>query len=385
MPAVNGVVNSVVRVADELRQRDHEVVVIAPTGSTFVTPAGHSIDVVTVPSVALPGYRDLRVARGASDLRPVLRDIDPDVLHLASPAVLGWSALRAANALSIASVAAFQTDLSGYLRRYHLGAGSPPLWRFLRRLHNSADLTLVPSTATGYQLRRHGIGPLARWSRGVDSELFNPSKRDETLHHELTGGGLGRLLVGYVGRLAAEKRIDLLEPLSRVPGVDLVIVGEGPKRAALARAMPAARFLGLRQGEDLARIVASLDVLVHPGADETFCQVVQESLSAGVPVIVAARGGPLDLVRHGDNGWLWAGDDPDVLAALVASVREDRAELFAVRHRTRPSVAGRSWELVTGELLGHYEQVLTARHQSPVPITSRQRGRPDSRWRRRAV
>src|SRR5206468_10762559 len=109
----------------------------------------------------------------------------------------------------------------------------------------------------------------------------------------------------------------------------------GPRRRALGRRMPGARFLGLRRGADLARIVASLDLMVQPGRDETFCQVVQEALCAGVPVITAAAGGPLDLVRHGENGWLWAGGDAHVLAAQVAWVREHRAALAAARERAR--------------------------------------------------
>ncbi len=238
----------------------------------------------------------------------------------------------------------------------------------MRRLHNRADLTLAPSTATAYQLRRHGVGPVAIWARGVDGELFHSARRDEQLRNRLLGHALGHLLVGFVGRLAAEKRVELLEPLSREPGVRLVVVGDGPRRAALERAMPDARFLGLCTGVDLARIVASLDLLVHPGQDETFCQAVQESLCAGVPVVAAASGGPLDLVRHGENGWLWAGGDPKVLAAQVAEIREDWAGLAAVRSRARPSVLGRTWAVVADQLVEHYRWVVAARSQAGVVV-----------------
>jgi phosphatidylinositol alpha 1,6-mannosyltransferase len=369
LPAVNGVVNSVVQVAGELADRGHQPVVVAPSGSAILSPAGNRIDVIRVPSISLPGYRGLRVARPGLDLRPLLRDLDPEILHLASPATLGWAAVRAAGDLSIPVVAAFQTDLAAYLRRYRLGAGSALLWGALRRLHNRADLTLVPSSATGYQLRRHGIGPLATWSRGVDADLFHPRRRDRTLRRMLAGGDGTCLLVGYVGRLAAEKRVELLEPLTRVAGVRLVIVGDGPRQAALARSMPSARFVGRRNHEELSRIVASLDVLVHPGAAETFCQVIQEALSSGVPVVAAAQGGPLDLVRHAENGWLWAGDDPRELAALVASIRDDRTQLAPMRARARASVAGRSWRRATEQVLVHYTNVLSSRRQASASLT----------------
>jgi phosphatidylinositol alpha 1,6-mannosyltransferase len=182
LPAVNGVVNSVIRVAGALADRGHEPVVVAPSGSAF--QAGrHVVQVVRVPSIAVPGYRGLRMARPGLDLVPVLRELSPQVVHLASPAVLGDAAVRAANVLDLPSVAVFQTDLSGFLRRYHLRVAGPALWRWLRRLHNSADLTLVPSSTSAYQLRRHGIETLAMWPRGVDDELFRPSRRDEELRH----------------------------------------------------------------------------------------------------------------------------------------------------------------------------------------------------------
>jgi phosphatidylinositol alpha 1,6-mannosyltransferase len=362
-PAVNGVVNSVLRVADQLAERGHQPVVVAPSGSSYRSASGHPIEVLRVPSVPLPGYRGLSVARPAPQLVPVLRDLDPDVVHLASPALLGWAAVHAAAELGVPSIAVFQTDVSGFLRRYHLGAGSSLLWSWLRRLHNAADLTLVPSSATAYQLRRHRIGPLAMWSRGVDGQQFHPLRRDEGLRESLLGGApeFGGLLVGFVGRLAAEKRVETLEPLTRLPGVRVVIVGEGPRRAALERLMPTAWFTGQLTGARLGATMASLDLLVQPGADETFCQVVQEALCAGVPVITAASGGPLDLVRHGENGWLWAGADPAVLAAQVAAVRADRVERAAVRARTRPSVVGRTWARVTDQLIGHYARVMAAR------------------------
>jgi len=360
-PAVNGVVNSVIRVADQLAARGHEPVVVAPSGAPFRTPSGYLIDVVRVPSVPLPSYRGLSVARPSAALTPVLRDLDPDVVHLASPALLGSAAVRAASELGIASVAVFQTDLSGFLRRYHLGAAQPALWRWLRELHNRADLTLVPSSASAYQLRRHGIGPLELWTRGVDRYQFDPAHRDERLRARLAGPGSGRLLVGFVGRLAAEKRVELLEPLSRTSGVQLVIVGDGPKRAALRRLMPGAIFTGQLLGAELGRLMASLDVLVHPGDAETFCQVVQEALCSGVPVVTVAAGGPLDLVRHGENGWLWAGDDPRLLAAQIVELGHDRTRLAQVAERARPSVVWRSWGRVTDQLIGHYGRAMALR------------------------
>ncbi|MDT4938045.1 MAG: phosphatidylinositol alpha 1,6-mannosyltransferase [Pseudonocardiales bacterium] len=353
-PAVNGVVNSVLHVADQLASRGHEPIVVAPTGSPYVSRSGHHIDVMTVPAVAVPGYRGISIARPSNDLMPLFAEMQPDVVHLASPVILGWSAVQAAVDLGMPSVAVFQTDLSAFVSRYGLGMSAPLLWSRLRRLHNAADITLAPSTASAYHLRRHGIERVAMWGRGVDREQFHPRRRDEQWH---AGTGCGDLVVGYVGRLAAEKRVELLEPVDRLHGVQLVVVGDGPRRRSLERTLPAAHFTGQLTGAELGRVMASFDVLVNPGADETFCQVVQEALCAGVPVIAAASGGPLDLVRHGENGWLWAGDDPGVLAAQVAAVRDDPGELVEVRSRARASVSFRTWSRVTDQLLQHYGRV----------------------------
>lgn len=365
-PAVNGVVNSVLQVADQLATRGHVPVVVAPSGCSYRSASGYPIDVVRVPSMAIPGYRGLSIARPSTNLVPLLRDLQPDVVHLASPVVLGWSAVQAAAALEIPAVAVFQTNLAAFVCRYGMGMSAPLLWAWLRRVHNTADVTLAPSSATAYQLRRHGIGPLAMWARGVDRDLFDPARRDDDWRSSIADR---RLLVGCVGRLAHEKRVELLEPLARMAGVRLVIVGDGPRRHALERLMPGALFTGQLTGTELARVMASLDVLVHPGADETFCQVVQEALCAGVPVIAAASGGPLDLVRHGDNGWLWAGEDAELLAAQVAAVRDNPAELTQVRQRARASVAARTWARVTDQLMIHYRRAMS---------TDR---RPHGKWR----
>ncbi|MDQ1735306.1 MAG: phosphatidylinositol alpha 1,6-mannosyltransferase [Pseudonocardiales bacterium] len=360
-------VNSVIRACEHLTDRGHEVLVVAPSGESFRTGHGHPIRVVRVAGMSIPGYAGLSVARPGGDLTATLAEFDPDVVHLASPLVLGWAGAVAAQQLGVPSVAVFQTDLSGFLRRYRLGSASPALWSMLRRLHNLADLTLVPSSATSNQLRAHGIGPLAIWQRGVDAERFHPRHRSELLRARTAG--LGTMLVGFVGRLAAEKRVDLLEPISRLAGVHLVVVGDGPKRATLQRAMPQASFTGLQTGPALSRLMASLDLLVNPGSDETFCQVVQEALAAGVPVLTAAAGGPLDLVRHNENGWLWSGDDPAVLAAQVSALRSDRRALAAAARLARPSVVARTWTRIGDELIGHYRDVIAGQHGGALRAT----------------
>ena len=356
-PAVNGVVNSVLQVADNLARRGHEPVVVAPSGQSYRSRCGLPVPVVRVPAVTLPGYRQVQVSRPGLDLAPVLDKLAPDVVHLASPALLGAAGVRAANELGLPTVAVYQTDLAAFARRYHFVLSGPLVWAQLRRIHNAADLTLVPSSASAEQLRRQGIGPLAHWARGVDTRRFHPDHRDERWRSRI---GQGRLIVGFVGRLAPEKQVHRLAAISRLAGVRLVVVGDGPRRKPLEKLMPDAVFTGQLLGDELGRAMASIDLLVHPGTDETFCQVVQEALAAGVPVIAAAAGGPLDLVDDGGNGLLWDGDDSRRLAEMVAALRDDRHRLAQLAFHARPSVVRRTWDRVTQELVAHYESVAEA-------------------------
>lgn len=177
----------------------------------------------------------------------------------------------------------------------------------------------------------------------MDTARFHPEFRDAALRRELAPDG--ELLVGYVGRLAPEKRVDLLSGAAELPGVRVVVVGDGPSGPALRTALPGARFLGRRTGADLARIFASLDVFAHTGPFETFCQTVQEAMASGVPVIGPAAGGPLDLVDHGRTGLLVPRETPRRCARRSARSRPHRSCARRTAGRdVRPSraVPGRS-------------------------------------------
>jgi phosphatidylinositol alpha 1,6-mannosyltransferase len=207
-----------------------------------------------------------------------------------------------------------------------------------------------------------------QWGRGVDTRRFTPSRRDPDLRAELAPGG--ELLVGYVGRLAPEKQVDRLAVLHGLPGVRLVVVGDGPSAPRLRAALPGAAFLGFRGGDELARVYASLDVFVHTGPSETFCQAVQEALASGVPVVAPDAGGPRDLVLPGRTGFLVPprpeGAGPAAVAAADAVLRETVLALGdpVLRRRlaaaARPSVLRRTWSAVCDELVAHYAEVIGA-------------------------
>jgi phosphatidylinositol alpha 1,6-mannosyltransferase len=174
--------------------------------------------------------------------------------------------------------------------------------------------------------------------------------------------------VGYVGRLATEKRVDLLAGITALDGVRLVIVGAGPAEGMLRQQMPDAIFLGERRDEELAALYASLDVFAHSGPYETFGQTLQEAAASGLPVLAPAAGGPLDLVQDGVTGYLVRPEDPAALTAGVARLAADPAARAAFGAAGRRRVLGRSWAALTQELVGHYVAVLGRTATTKVPI-----------------
>lgn len=362
-PDVNGVAHSVVRVAGHLVERGHTVLVVAPAPSsaTRAVTGAHPYRVVRVASVPVPRYRSFRLGLPSPRLADALVSFAPDVVHLASPFLLGARGVALAGHLDLPSVAVYQTDVGAYARAYRgLGLGrelgEATVWRWLRTIHNGADRTLAPSTAAAADLVTHGVQRVWLWRRGVDAERFHPAKHSPRLRALIAPQG--ETIVGYVGRLAVEKQVDLLAAACRLPGVKVVVVGDGPARRDLERRLPDTLFLGLRQGEQLARILASLDVFVHTGAHETFGQAVQEALASGVPVVAPAAGGPLDLVEHGLTGTLVPPGDAAAIADAVAALAADPIRRKEYAEAAREWAAGRGWAAIGDELIDHYTAVL---------------------------
>lgn len=372
---MNGVTHSLLQVLSHLQARGHETRVIAPRVTLLerADPARdaigpHGSELSLLRSVGLPSYPEVRVTFArAGRLSSILRDFAPDVVHLASPFVLGWQGLRAADRLGFPTVAIYQTDIPGYAQRYGMPGAQPALAQHVARIHQRATLTLAPSSASIAELRAAGVDRLRLWARGVDSERFRPDRRNAAWRARFAPHG--ETIVGYVGRLAPEKQVADLAALSGLPNTRLVIVGDGPSRPALEKLLPGAAFVGFLAGDELAEAVASLDVFVHPGENETFCQTVQEALASGVPVVATGRGGPLDLVQNSRTGWLYAPGDLDELRARVADLVGDAAKRRAFAASARESVLHRSWARLGDELLGHYrDAIAVGRGTAPASI-----------------
>ncbi|MFE2912221.1 glycosyltransferase family 4 protein [Kitasatospora indigofera] len=364
-PEVNGVAHSVLRTAEHLVRRGHQPLVITPAPARGAHCPPHSfgpdaatVPVVRIPSLPLPGYPQVRIALPSRQLAAAISGHRPDLVHLAGPFVLGARGMEVARSLGVPAVAVYQTDLAGYAHAYRAGRGlgEAAAWHRIRTVHRAAARTLAPSTPAAQDLTAHGVPRVRLWPRGVDSARFHPGHRDEALHRALAPGG--EVLVGYVGRLAPEKRVDLLAGASALPGVRVVVIGDGPSGPALRAAMPGAVFLGRKTGAELARCFASLDLFVHTGPPETFCQTIQEAMASGLPVVGPAAGGPLDLVGHHRTGLLVPPRDGRAVTAAVAALAADPELRAAYGRAGRADVTARSWESVGDLLLQHYAEVL---------------------------
>ena len=355
LPQINGVTNSVRRVLEHLAAEGHVAELVAPTG-----PQSYAgFDVTLARGASLPFYKDFKIGlETRKRLRAVMLRFQPDVVHIASPATLGYQAAAAAGELGIPTVAIYQTDLVGFAERYGIAGGQRAMATLTRRIHRRVDRTLAPSTASISQLEALGIQELTRWPRGVDLTLFDPKKRNEALHDELAVNG--ELLVGYVGRLAPEKELELLKHLDKVSGIRVVIVGGGPEEQRLRMLLPKAAFLGVLHGEELARAYATLDVFVHTGRHETYCQAAQEALASGVPVVAPRSGGPIDVVAA-DAGFLYQPGNGTELASYVRALVEDSGLRANVGANAQRSVQSRSWRAVNDRLVEHYRELIGVR------------------------
>lgn len=380
LPNINGVTNSVLRVLEHLHREGHEAIVIAPGARDGQEEVSDYLGfpIRRVPTVKVPMIDSLPVGVPTTVVDSELREFQPDIIHLASPFVLGAAGAFSARQLRIPAVALYQTDVAGFATKYQLSALAFGVWEWLRTIHNSCQMTLAPSSLTIADLEHHHIKNVRHWGRGVDAVRFHPSKRSESLRKQWDPTGNKRI-VGFVGRLAAEKGVHRLSALNDREDIQLVIVGDGPERPLLEAQLPNAVFTGALGGEELAHAYASLDIFVHAGEFETFCQAIQEAQASGVPTIGPRAGGPVDLIEEGVNGYLLEVDTfiEDLPAAVDAIDSPD----FGVNARV--SIENKTWEALCRQLMGYYEEVLESTRKVPLTILGQRPELP--RWAARAL
>lgn len=369
LPKVDGIVRMLTELLDYLSRTGHDALVLTP-GAGPDHYAGFPVE--RCKGLRWQIYPGLSLARPTPRMLTTLRRWQPDIVHLAGPVLLGAQAAMIGRLLGLPLAAHFQTDLAAYAGYQGLGWLAPATWRYLRGVHALADRTYCPTPTVRQQLVTHGFRRLALCSRGVDTVRFQPRWRDAALRLRVLGPDTdpGTPILVHVGRLSPEKNLSALVTVARArPDLPLLIVGDGPARPALERALAGTRayLTGELRGAALAAAYASGDLFLCPSQTETFCQVAQEAFASGLPVVGFRAGGVRDVVTHGATGLLCAPEnDQDWLAAIDALI-DDPARRASYGQQARAVAEQRSWTAVFDQLLHDYQGLATTRRR-PAPF-----------------
>jgi glycosyltransferase involved in cell wall biosynthesis len=372
-PEVNGVALTVQGLEQGLRERGHEVSLLRPrqVGESASVDANQML----LRGAPLPRYPGLRFGLPATRrLLSAWRATPPDAIYIATEGPLGWSALRAARKLGIPAATGFHTRFDAYMRDYGAAFLEQTALRWMRRFHNRADATLVPTRELQAFLEARGFDNVVRLPRAVDTVLFDPHRRDPALR-ATWGIEADTPAVIHVGRIAAEKNLDLavraFRALQRArPDARFVWIGDGPERARLARENPDFVFCGVQRGEALARHFASADLFLFPSRSETFGNVTLEALASGVPTVAFDYGAAREHLRDDVHGAAMAdGDDAGFIAACVR-IGSDNALRVAMGAAAPAAVANLRPERVAADFDAILQQLQRARRPDARTATA---------------
>lgn len=349
-PEVNGVAHTAQRMVQGLISRYHQVQLIRPRQHAQEQGVSSAaFEEILVRGIPMPRYAGLKIGLPATaELVRLWRARRPNVVQIVTEGPLGWSAMAAAKKLRLPVISEFHTNFHAYSQHYGMAMLGGPIRAYLRWFHNQTMTTLVPTEALRHELASTGFRRLQVVARGVDTKRFNPARWNKLLRQSWGVGDHG-LIALYVGRLAAEKNLPLVIDTFRHlqasrPGMKLVMVGDGPERAALQARNPDVVFSGMRQGEDLAEHYASADLLLFPSTTETFGNVVLEAMASGLPVVAYDYAAAREHIRHGENGLRAAFSDPLAFIGQAQSLVSDIENARRLGRNARSSAEGIDWD-----------------------------------------
>jgi glycosyltransferase involved in cell wall biosynthesis len=315
------------RLVGYLLSQGVQVRIYAPTVEKPAFPA--TGDLVSIPAVPIPGRSEYRFPLALpARVRRDLAEFAPNVVHIASPDIVGHRAVSWARRNRIAAVASVHTRFDTYCAYYGIQFLEPVARAIMRRLYRRCEVVMAPAESTAAILRAQRMNrDIAIWSRGIDREQFNPGRRDMDWRRA-QGIGDDEMVVAFLGRIVMEKGLDVFADAVHAfadSGLKhrVLVIGEGPARPWFEQQLPRAIFLGQVTGNDLARALASADVLFNPSITEAFGNVTLEAMACGLPVVAAESSGTTNLVRDGVTGTLCDPSDIGEFAqALEAYVRD---------------------------------------------------------------
>ena len=358
-PEVNGVALTTERLVQGLVECGHRVQLIRPiqAGETRspLTRDGDALSVTAVPGMKIPLYRHLQLGLPARrTLARLWRQERPDAVHIVTEGPLGVSALRLSRELGLAVSSGFHTNFQNYSRYYRLGFLQNRIVSYLRWFHNRCQCTLVPTEELREELARQGFRNLRLLARGVDTGLFSPARQDATLR-ERWGVGPGQLAVLHVGRLAAEKNLQLavaaFDGIRREhPGARFVLVGDGPLAGSLRKSRPDFVFCGTRHGEDLAAHYASADLFLFPSLTETFGNVTLEAMASGLAVVAFDYAAARQHIVQGRSGIRVACGEETAFVAAACRLSRWPEQLRSLGREARRTAEVLDWSLISRDL-----------------------------------
>jgi len=365
-PEINGVARAIKLVVDGLLSRGHRVDLVRPRQKAddfdpAMSERCERMSLMLTGGFPIPRYANLQLGLAwPGTLENAWREQPPDLVHVVTEGPLGWAAMIAARRLGLPLSSDFHTNFHSYTRHYGIGFMNGVFAAALRLLHNRCDCTMVPTGEMRRDLAALDFRRLAIVGRGIDTELFTPARRSQTLRSSWGCDG-DEPVVMFVSRIAAEKNLPLFIQAAKAmrqvdPRTRIVIVGDGPEAPALRAAHPDMVFAGMRVGEDLAAHYASADVFLFPSITETFGNVTVEALASGLAVLTYDYASGREYITDGENGVLAPFDDAEVFINKARWMAQSPGCLPAMRAKARTSAERLSWERVFDDL----EQVLLA-------------------------
>ena len=354
-PEVNGVAMTIGRMVAGLQSRQHQVQLVRPRQNRDDNAANRpNFEEVLKPGVPIPRYDSLKMGLPAKRALVRLWSLKrPDIVHIVTEGPLGWSALAAALKLKLPVSTDFHTNFHTYSKHYGIGWLNKPIAAYLRKFHNRALCTMVPTEGMRSELEELGMKNLRVVARGVDTALFSPRRRSSQLRGSW-GAGNNDLIALYVGRIAPEKNLPLVlraaEAMRQVnPRLRLVLVGDGPDRTALQARYPAHVFAGMRTGDDLAANFASGDIFLFPSTTETYGNVTMEAMASGLAVVAYDYGAAAKHIRHGTSGLLARFDDAEEFTHLAAGLADDQGRVKHLGVNARSVTEKLDWSWIVRE------------------------------------
>ena len=361
------------RLAGYLLDNGAKVRIYSPKSSTPAFPSRGKV--IGVPAIPFPGRTEYRVPLGIPpSVQRDLKEFDANIFHVSSPELLGHRAVTLAHKWNRPVVASVHTRFETYFRYYGLAFIEPLVEAMMRRFYRRCDAIFAPSESMAQVLREQRMSyDVGIWSRGVDTEIFSPARRDNAWRRAL-GIQDDEPVVAFIGRIVMEKGLDVFAETidhleRRGQHARILVIGEGPARDWFAGRLPDdAVFTGFQRGADLGRAIASADMLLNPSVTETFGNVTLEAMACGLPVVAAGASGSLSLVEDGVTGRLIQPGAAEAMAQAIARYCQDPGQRAAVGEAGRTASERYGWDQVNQHLVEGYVRVIRHRAMGGRPI-----------------